>query len=622
MCKECEGEFSDPTNNRFYSQTNSCPSCRISQWVVDSHGIKSELGDGNIVDFICEKIETGAVVAVKGIGGFLLICDAENKQLVNELREKKFRPTKPFALLYPDIGYVKKKYVVSKKELEELQSSASPIVLLNVTPQSDSWKLLPNIAPRLNRLGVMLAYAPVLVLIAGKLNRPLLATSGNQKGSPIIYKNQEAIKSLSGFANYFLLNNREIQIPQDDSVVKFSEQNDKKIVIRRSRGYAPGFLQHAVDTSFAEDVLSMGALLKSTFCIWSQGRCHVSQFLGDTTEFDAQISYERTLNHFQNLLEFKPEIVLVDKHPAYFSTQLGKEFAFTCESTIIEIQHHEAHLWAVLGENDLLDSKEKILGVVFDGTGMGNDGAVWGGEFFNFEFGALSRINHLKYFPHILGDKMAREPRLSALSVLHSMDYDYTILNHAFSVGELDFYLKVIDRSTLQTSSMGRIFDAISGLMGLCYINTHEGEGAMFLECIAQKYCDLAGQYPEAYNYLLSTDGSIDLNEILGVIVNDISTSMDPGLIAAKFHSTIVQVIAEVASRSGYKSIAFSGGVFQNGLLIDMIIDKLDKEYRLFFHKDISPNDECISYGQLVGYYSLKKKKENEKAIYQSKSIY
>ncbi len=618
MCQECEKEFFSPQNDRFYSQTNSCPTCRISQWVVDRKGHKVALKEREIVDFISAKIQEGAIVVVKGIGGFLLICDAENEQKVQELRIKKHRPKKPFALMYPDVDHVRDNFHISKEELNELSSSASPIILLKQKEGSGS--LMPHIAPGLDRLGVMLPYAPLLVLIAEKLDKPLLATSGNQKGSPIIYKNEEAVKSLGKFADYFLLNNRDIQIPQDDSVVKFSPATQRKIVIRRSRGYAPGFLQNAVDSALKEDVLATGALLKSTFCIWSNERCHVSQFLGDTAEFDAQISYERTLNHFQQLLQFKPEVTLVDKHPAYFSTQLGKELASSHNSSIVEIQHHEAHLWAVLGENDLLKSGEKILGVVFDGTGMGNDGAVWGGEFFSFEFGELSRTNHLKYFPHILGDKMAREPRFSALSLLHASGYNTTILKDVFSAEELEFYVKALDKSTLQTSSMGRIFDAVSSILGLGQKNTYEGEAAMYLECLAQKYCEQNGGYPEAYTNLLSSEESIDLGEILRAILQDIASGMETGKIAAKFHSTIALIIEDIASKSGTRSIAFSGGVFQNGLLVEMIVEHLDEKFNLYFHQDLSPNDECISYGQLVGYYQSKKIKKSKELV-KSKNI-
>lgn len=619
MCPKCEQEFSNSVDKRFYSQTNSCPNCKISQWVVDNQGTRIGIDEEGIVDFVCDKIRAGAIVAVKGIGGFLLICDASNEDIVSVLRKHKDRPVKPFALLYPDVDLVKDNHKISKVELEELQGAAAPILLLSPKNEEPNSSICFSIAPGLDRLGVMLPYAPLLVLIAEKLRIPLLATSGNQKGSPIIYKNQQAIKSLSGFADYFLFNNREIQIPQDDSVVKFSHKYHKKIIIRRSRGFAPGFLQKALHPSFDKDVLAMGALLKSTFSVWQQGRCHVSQYLGDTTEFDAQISFERTFNHFKKLLRFQPEVILVDKHPAYFSTQLGKHMATADNASIVEIQHHKAHLWAVLGENELLEHDKQILGVVFDGTGMGNDGAVWGGEFFRFESGKLKRANHLKYFPHILGDKMAREPRLSALSLLYALGESYSRDNEVFSNQELDFFAKVLESSTLQTSSMGRVFDAVSSLLDFGHINTYEGEAAMYLECAAQKYCNERGCYPKPYANKISSDSAIDLSELLRNILDDINLGIETGQIAAKFHSTIVQIIEDIALQATASSIAFSGGVFQNGLLVDMIVERLDDDYNLYFHNDLSPNDECISYGQLVGYYFRKKIRKGKKKISQAK---
>ena len=603
MCPKCGLEYEAPSDRRFYSQTNSCPGCKISQWIIDQQGIQLNVDEEEIVDFICVKIQEGSIVAVKGIGGFLLICDASNKQKVQELRYKKQRKAKPFALMYPNMDFVTKKHQLSMEEKEAMKSPAAPIVLLNVKEEGDASDLLPDIAPKLHSLGVMLPYAPILILIAEKWNRPLLATSGNQKGSPVIYRNEEAVKNLGKFADYILLNNREIQIPQDDSVVKFTKKYHQKILIRRSRGYAPGMVDDSISIGFHDHVLSMGALLKSTFCVWQNGRCHVSQFLGDTTEFDAQLSYDRTLNHFQQLLQFKPEVILVDKHPAYFSTLRGKELAYAHEIPCIEIQHHEAHLWAVLGENQLLDNAEKILGVIFDGTGMGSDGAVWGGEFYSVQRGALERVNHIKYYPHILGDKMVREPRLSALSLLYAFGQGMDLVHDLFTAEEFEYYHKVLERSSLKTSSIGRIFDAVSCLLGLCQINSYEGEAAMYLECEAQKHCDRIGAYPESYAFSVINNDPIDFKEIISAIVNDINRERPIGEIAAKFHSTLVRIIEKITEMHHATSIACSGGVFQNGLLVDMLIDTLGKENKLFFHKELSPNDECISYGQLVSYY-------------------
>jgi len=603
MCSSCATEYDDPDDVRFYSQTNSCPVCKISQWMVDSTGRKLDITDHKIIEFAARKIEDGNVGAVKGIGGFLLVCDPQNHEKVMELREKKRRPAKPFALLYPDVISVKRDFYITEREEEELIGTAAPIVLLAPKKESLAEALLHDLAPGLNKLGVMIPYAPVLYLIAKELNRPLLATSGNIKGAPIIHRNEEAVKSLSGFADFILLNNRDIKVPQDDSVVKFSDKYHQKIMIRRSRGYAPGYLQKGIKPSFEKRTLALGALLKSTFTVWNHGRCHVSQFLGDTMEFDAQISFERSLNHFRDLLQFVPEIILVDKHPAYYATQKGRELASFYKIPIMEVQHHEAHFWAVLGENELLHGDEKILGVIFDGSGMGNDGAIWGGEFFTYENREISRLSHVSCFPHILGDKMALEPKLSALSILHATHMNYGLEEDKFTPEELDFYDRVLENSSLCTSSVGRLFDAVASLLDLCHINTYEGEAAMYLERKAQEFINKNRSYQAYYPYKLTDEGTIALELPMSEIINDVLNNVNKGEIAAKFHNMLVAVIEEIANKACVNSIAFSGGVFQNGLLVDLIIEKLSSKFKLYFHKDLSPNDECISYGQLVSYY-------------------
>jgi hydrogenase maturation protein HypF len=600
MCPDCYAEYTDPLDRRFHSQTNTCQACRISQWITDRSGRTLEIEEEATVDFICEKISDGETIAVKGIGGFLLVCDAANEHAVRQLRKNKERPTKPFALMYPDIESVHQDFMVSKAERNSLQSIEAPIVLLRPKRASLCNGFQKYIAPGLDRMGVMLPYTPLYVLIAQKLNRPLLATSGNYRGAPITFKNDQAIELLGLFSDYFLLNNREIQVPQDDSVVKFTGKHRRSIMIRRSRGYAPGFLYD--DFGQSEEVLAMGALLKSSFAIWHQSRLHISQFLGDTLELDAQVSYERTLNHFRKILQFTPTVILVDKHPAYFSTQLGKELANELEAKLEYIQHHEAHFWAVLGESDLLNQKEKVLGVVLDGTGMGHDGAIWGGEFFSYHQGGMERKYHLDYYPHILGDKMAREPRLSALSVLHHAGCEQLINPEVFTTQELEYYTKVLDHASLSTSSLGRLFDAVSSMLGLCHKNTHEGEAAMYLEKVGQEYFDENHKLPDAYSFEIGEDGAIDLSSAVTEIMNDVNKEESTGMIAVRFHRTVVEIIRRIASEMQVRHIAFSGGVMQNGLLVDMIIDSLREHYNLYFHKDLSPNDECISFGQLVSY--------------------
>jgi hydrogenase maturation protein HypF len=621
MCKRCEKEYRTPSDRRFYSQTNSCPDCRVTQWITDNNGVRLDLSQQETVDFICNDIINGSVVAVKGIGGFLLMCDATKKERIMELRQKKDRPAKPFALMLPNLEKIRENFDVSEEELNNLNSVAAPIVLLRLKHNSGFRHLAEHIAPGLDRLGVMLPYTPLFLLIMEKLKLPLLATSGNMRGEPITYQNEKAIELLGNLADHFLFNNRDIQVPQDDSVVKYSVKHHQKIIIRRSRGYAPGFIQDAVRPDFGKKVLAMGALLKSTFAIWQHGRCHISQFLGDTTALESQVSYEKSLHHFRSLLRFVPEVVLIDKHPAYFSSLAGKEMAHRLQIKTKAIQHHEAHFWAALGENNLLDDNDKILGVVLDGTGMGNDGAVWGGEFFIFDDGYVKRTNHLRYYPHILGDKMALEPRLSALVVVNAAGIALPDESDIFTEKELKLYRKVLQHASLKTSSMGRLFDAVSGILGLCYKNTYEGEAAMYLEKVAQDYCIKAYNYPDPYDVTLLENGSVDVFSTIRHVLKDRERGVDKGAIAARFHSTVVYIIEKIAELQNAMKIAFSGGVMQNGLLVDMIIEKLGAKYKLYFHKELSPNDECISYGQLVGYYASTQVAERKRKGVQSKSL-
>jgi len=604
ICPDCGSEYENPDDRRFYSQTNSCPNCAISLWVVDQKGMNLEVQGNDTISFVCEKLNSGDVVAVKGIGGFLLMCDASNTEAVARLRKNKARPSKPFAVMYPSIADVERDFDLSAEEVEELLSPQAPIVLLTIEKSHISHELTQSIAPGLDRMGVMLPYTPIFELIMQCIGKPLVATSGNLHGEPITYRNKKAISNLHLFADYFLFNNRQIVTPQDDSVVVYSDRKKQRIVFRRSRGMAPAFLQQTIGAGFQGRILAMGALMKSSFCIWNNGRCHISQFLGDTMEFEAQNSYEKTLSHLMKLLHFQPDMVLIDKHPAYFATQYGRETAARYDAQIRQVQHHKAHFFAAMGENELLTLEEKILGVVFDGTGMGNDGAIWGGEFFLYESGKLTRVNHLQYYRHILGDKMAREPRLSAFALAHSSSADLSRVLPNFQPDEQDYYQKVLRKSSLNTSSMGRLFDAVASLLGICQINSYEGEAAMNLEALAKSYFINGIDYPPSYAFEILEDGSVTYGKIINAIIDQIRLGVDPGFIAVEFHRTVVEIIRNVAEVQQTHHLVFSGGVMQNSLLVDMIIDLLGNDYQLYFHKQLSPNDECIAYGQLVAYYA------------------
>ena len=414
MCPTCENEYTDVRDRRYYSQTNSCKTCGVSLFQLSK---SSKLLES--LDTIIEAIKGGKIVAVKGIGGYLLMCDATNEAAIKTLRERKHRPTKPFALMYPSIEMLENDVILRGGEKETLQSPQAPIVLLNLKNATKSGIKTELIAPKLSQIGVMLPYTPLFELITEGVGKPLIATSGNTSGSPVIFQDDKAAEYLSNIADLIVSNNREIVVPQDDSVIKYSFFKEKKIIIRRSRGYAPTFLptNNASAINNQQSILSLGAMMKSTFSWAHEGNIYISQYLGDLESYDTQESFEHTLNHFLQLFEDRPQYIITDTHPDYFSTQLGERLAKEWQIPIYKMQHHKAHFNAVMAENGLLESKEPILGVIWDGTGLGDDGQIWGGEFFKYENESFLRCYYFDYFPLILGDKMPKEPRISALSL-------------------------------------------------------------------------------------------------------------------------------------------------------------------------------------------------------------
>ena len=605
MCQTCDGEYNDVHDRRYYSQTNSCSIDGVTQ----SHSINE----------IIEAINNGKIIAIKGIGGYLLMCDATNAEAIKTLRLRKHRPTKPFAVMYPNVEMLEKDVILRGYEKEMLQSSQAPIVLLNLKEELTSKIHVDLIAPKLSQLGVMLPYTPLFELIIDGTSRnsregvgkPLIATSGNISGSPVIFKDDKAEEYLSEIADLVVSNNRDIVVPQDDSVVKFTEYYGKQIVIRRSRGFAPTFLSparpqreslHSGSTPFGGGGgLALGAMLKSTFSWAHEGNIYVSQYLGDLENFDTQESFEHTLNHFLTIFDDKPQHIIIDKHPDYFSTQLGERLSKEWQIPLSKVQHHKAHFAAVMAENNLFEEKEPILGVIWDGTGLGDDGNIWGGEFFKFENGDCLRCYYFDYFPLILGDKMPREPRISALSLAYDVVGAEDFLSKKFTDTEGVLYRKMLTQEgVLQTSSVGRLFDGVASLLGLADKVSYEGEAAMLLEESAKRYFKIHGlDFSESYISEGSSYYRIPTKTLIQNIVFDLKKGKNIDLIAAKFHVSLVKIIKKVAQNTGCKKLAFSGGVFQNSLLVDLIIHHLDAEFELFFHQQLSPNDENISFGQL-----------------------
>jgi hydrogenase maturation protein HypF len=427
-----------------------------------------------------------------------------------------------------------------------------------------------------------------------------VATSGNISGSPILYNDEDALNAFSTIADYVVTHNREIVVPQDDSVMQFSPQFHLPVILRRARGWAPTYFNYKNNTN--QTILATGALLKSSFALLHHQQVFISQYLGNTDSLESQQTFQQVLHHVVTLLNVKVQTIVTDLHPLYFSHQYAYQISKAWHVPIKEVQHHEAHFAAILGEHHLQLQNEPVLGVVWDGTGLGNDGNMWGGEFFYYHEGIIQRYAHVGYFPFLLGDKMPREPRISALSICYGLSNMEEVLKQKFTTAEWRLYGAMLQQpASLFTSSIGRIFDAVASLLNLCNVQSYEGEAALMLEMLAMQYVQQHGLFfPEAYTAPIQ-NGNIFMKEFMNGILEDIvKHKKPPGFIAAKLHYSLACMVQQVAQQTRVTHIAFSGGVFQNALLVDMLYALLKKNYNLYFHKQLSSNDENISFGQMV----------------------
>ncbi len=604
LCADCQSEYYDPTDRRYYAQTNTCPTCAIP---LQLHNHEECVSDdpSRVVALAAEKLRAGALVAVKGIGGYLLLCDAANPMAISTLRTRKQRPAKPLAVLYPSLAMLRKDVPLPAAEQRLLTGAVAPIVLLPLTAAVKQRIAHEQIAPQLDHFGVMLPYAPLLEVLLRELNFPLVATSGNLSGSPIVFAEPSA-DALTRLADYYLTNPREIVVPQDDSVVQYSPTARQSIVLRRARGLAPTYLP--APSGIQEGILALGGHRKSTFTYTHGGNVYVSQSLGDLDSYDAQQNYQNLLAHWLTLFGAPPTVVVTDQHPQYHTTELGVSLAAKYAAPVVAVPHHEAHFASVMGEHQLIDTEEAVLGVIWDGAGRGTDGQVWGGEFFIYQNHNFERVHHLAYFRHLLGDKMAREPRLSALSLLPERADVRGDLRSKFTDPEWQYYTRQLAQvEGLHTSSMGRLFDAVACLLGLADRTTYEGEAALLLEARAARYVQQHG-YATLTSYF--PEGTITSSIptaplIAGIRADCLRLSIEE--IAARFHYSLAYLIHTVARQQDSRKVAFSGGVFQNALLVDMIHHQLSTEYDLYFHQQLSPNDENLSFGQLLHHHIQQK---------------
>ncbi|MEL6925634.1 MAG: Sua5/YciO/YrdC/YwlC family protein, partial [Bacteroidota bacterium] len=497
-------------------------------------------------------------------------------------------------------------FEVSAEALEQMQNHVSPIVLLPKVNGGTSWlnkysSVSASVAPGLNEIGVMLPYTPLYELLLQHFGKPIIATSGNVSSSPIIYEDEKALLQFSGLADFVLTNNRKIVVPQDDSVIRYSAFAKQKIILRRSRGLAPGYFDARLKCA-ARNIVGMGAMLKSTFSLLHQGNVYISQYLGDLQHFDTLQNYKHTLQHFLRLFKAVPELILTDLHPEYPSTWHGQSLARVSKLPVKTIQHHIAHFGAIIGEHDLIRSEQPLLGVIWDGTGLGTDKQIWGGEFFKYENYEFQRCCHFDYFDFVLGDKMPREPRISALSACWEVAGAEQVLRPKFSGTEWQVYQKILSKKQpLQTSSVGRIFDAVASLLGIMDKQSYEGEAAIRLETLATQYVKSNGfAFDESYFGKNDHHLRISTHSLMTNILSDLRSGKATDYIAARFHYSLAMLVKIVANNLKIKQIAFSGGVFQNGLLVDLLLYHLKADFTLYFHQQLSPNDENISFGQLM----------------------
>jgi hydrogenase maturation protein HypF len=587
MCAECEAEYHDPSNRRFHAQPNACPKCGPEVMLDNFEGG----GDLERIRAARRLLREGRVLAIKGLGGFHLACDAENLPAVSLLRRRKRRSEKPFAVMARDLAAVAKFCSFDDAEKAALLDPRRPIVILRSLPES---RIAASVAPRNRTLGVMLPYTPLHYLLFGEDPSAapefmaLVMTSGNLSEEPIAKDNDEA-RRLGALADIFLVHNRDIQTRVDDSVVRTFESRTR--VMRRSRGYAPQAIDLGVELP---EILACGAGMKSTFCLTKRHYAILSQHIGDLENLETLEFFRETLHHMREFFRVTPRIVAHDLHPGYLSTQ------FALEQQGVEkigVQHHHAHIAACMAENRLAG---KVLGVAFDGTGYGTDGCIWGGEFLVCDYAGFERRAHLRYVPLAGGDAAVRQPWRMALAYLRDT-FGERLPEVALPAGIDQRRLENVGRmmargiQTVPTSSCGRLFDAVSSMLGLCQENTYEGQAAIELEMAAVE--GDAGHY--AFEVALP---EVDMRPTIEGVVRDMTGGIARGVIAARFLDTIAVMIAETCRRIHVKDrVCLSGGTFQNFTLLPRVAGALRRQgFEVFLHAQTPPNDGGISLGQAV----------------------
>jgi hydrogenase maturation protein HypF len=625
MCPECRAEYENPSNRRFHAEPTCCPVCGPQivlssnfRWQNNAAESQRKLElKTDAIETAKQLLEDGKILAVKGIGGFHLVCDALSKTAVETLRGRKHREDKPFALMANSLKVIEKYCFVSGAERELLLSEKRPIVLLD---KKANTKIPEAVAPKINSLGFMLPYTPLHYLLLENLEKPLVMTSGNISDEPICYEDAEARERLNNIADYYLLHNRRIHIRTDDSVVrvrtacgsgrvnvaKSGESTIKKnppataggsdsYILRRSRGYAPAPVKTAF--KFKKQILACGAELKNTFCLTRDRYAFLSHHIGDLENLETLKSFTSGIEHYRRLFNLAPEIVAYDLHPEYLSTK----YALSTDAEKIGVQHHHAHVASCLADNC---AEGEVIGVAMDGTGFGLDGKIWGGEFFVADFASAERIAHLEYIPLAGGAKAIREPwRLAAVYLQKTFGDEFLNLDLPFVQSLNQKEWKTLQSMILsgtncpETSSMGRLFDAVSAILGLRNSVNYEGQAAIELEMIADR------KAARNYEFEIAESGVIRSEAVIRKAVEDLLNGIPASQISAGFHLAVVDLIVKIARATREERklnrVALSGGVFQNMFLLERVCRKLETEgFEVLTHSRVPANDGGISLGQ------------------------
>ncbi len=607
MCSECQQEYENPRDRRFHAQPNACPHCGPQLALWDKQGNSLATQD-LALKMAVNALKEGKILAIKGLGGFHLMADASNPNTIMELRQRKGRPHKPFALMYPSLELVKTHCQVSPLEEELLTSPEAPIVLLKRKP--DYFNLWDSIAPNNPYWGIILPYTPLHHLLLCELNIPLVATSGNVSDEPICIDEGEAIQRLGHLADIFLVHNRPIIRPVDDSVVRVMA--GREMILRRARGYAPfpiilkaesrrqeAEVNHSPPLPPSPSLLATGGHLKNTVAILRGDQVFISQHIGDLSNSQALGAFHQVIDSLKGLYDFEPQIIACDAHPDYLSSQ----FAQSQGLPVVKVQHHYAHVLSCMAENGI---NVPVLGVAWDGTGYGDDGTIWGGEFLLITDNSYQRVAHFRPFKLPGGHRAVKEPRRIALGILYEVFGSFDGLEslplfEGFSTQELKLIQQMLSRNLNAplTSSVGRLFDGVASILGVCQHTSFEGQGAIALEYSIQEnpnnrvyfYQILGTTFPLVIDWKLMIKGILD----------DVFLNLTVEEIAAKFHNTLVEIIIKIASKLREKQVILTGGCFQNKYLTERTIKRLTQEKFIpIWHQKVPPNDGGIALGQII----------------------